>query len=77
MIIAALRLYRHLVITELRTVAPPSDHLHTKRTQQRKLIGEKTFIKSWGGGVAPVAPSGYATVPASINLLRLGSYTVS
>ena len=35
-------------------VAPPTDHLHTKRTQQGKLIGEKKFAKSWGA-----CPCGY------------------
>ena len=38
-------------------VAPPTEHLHTKRTQQGKLIGENS--PKVGGGHVPVAPSGY------------------
>ena len=47
-------------------VAPPSDHLHTKRTQQRKLIGE-TNIHQKCGGMAPCpSPAGFATVANAI-----------
>ena len=50
-------------------VAPPSDHLHTKRTYQRELIGEKNIHQKFGEVMAPVPPSGYAAArETSINL---------
>ena len=34
-------------------VVPPSDHLHIKRTQQHKLVGEKTIYQTFGGPSPP------------------------
>ena len=45
-------------------VAPPSDHLHTKRTQQRKLFGEKNIQEKFFGGHGPRGPP-LATLPSS------------